>query len=106
MKNFSKIKIFAIAVLASFILFLLAYFYYKSESEQIINEKHQFLDAVTSIKLDQIIEWRKERISEAKFFPTIAKVIKHTVALNDNKYNEEAQQYFFNALMQFKARCV
>jgi hypothetical protein len=103
MKNFSKIKIFAIAVLTSFILFLLAYFYYKSESEQIINEKHQFLDAVTSIKLDQIIEWRKERISEAKFFPTIGKVIKYTVALNENKYNEEAQQYFFNALMQFKA---
>ncbi len=103
MKALSKLKIGFIILAASLVLFLLAFFYYKSESGQIIKEKHEFLEAVTNIKLEQIVKWRTERIDEAEFFPTIGRIIKYTVALNENKNNQEAKNYFSNTFLQFNS---
>ncbi len=102
MKRLNKFKIFFIITVASLLLFLLAFYYYKSESNAIIKEKHQFLDVITNFKLDQIADWKKERISSARFLPTIGKFIKYTAYLNENKNNTEAKQYFSSVLDQFK----
>jgi len=104
MKNFSKRQIFIVIAITSLVLFLLAFYFYKSESKQIIKEKHEFLDAITNIKLNEVIKWREERISEAKFFPTIGKIIKYTAALNENKNNKEAKNYFSSTLLQFQTK--
>jgi PAS domain S-box-containing protein len=104
MKAINKLKIFLIIVAASLILFMLAFFYYKSESESIIKEKHEFLSAITNLKLDEVVKWREQRISDARFLPTIGKFIKYTASLKSNKNNSEAEQYFSNALLQFKEK--
>jgi PAS domain S-box-containing protein len=101
-KTLSKLKIFFIIAATSFVLFLLAFYYYKSESGQIIKEKHEFLDAVTKIKLDQVADWKKERLSNAQFLPTIGKFIKYTSNLNSNINDFEAREYFSNVLLKFK----
>jgi hypothetical protein len=102
MKTLSKLKIGLIILAASLVLFLLAFFYYKTESGQIIKEKHEFLEAVTNIKLEQIVKWRTERIGDAEFFPTIGKIIKSTNELKVNKTNKDAYKYLSSTLKRFK----
>lgn len=102
MKAISRLKIGLIILAVSLLLFLLAFFYYKSESGQIIKEKHEFLKAVTNIKLEQIVRWRAERIDEAEFFPTIGKIVKSVSELKTNKNNKDAKQYFSSTLKRFK----
>ena len=102
MKNFSRRQIFIVIAITSLVLFLLAFYYYKSESGQIIKEKHEYLDAVINIKLDQVADWKKERLSSAQFLPTIGKFIKYTSNLNSNINDVEAKEYFSNVLLRSK----
>lgn len=101
MKSLNKHRVIAIMAFATIALILLAVFYYNSESEKIIKEKHDFLKAVSILQLEQIDAWREERVSDASYFTSLEKIISYSVALNKNKKDKEAIQYFTKTLNQF-----
>ena len=103
MKLLSKLNIFFIILITSVVLFLFAYFFYLFQSREIINERHEFLHAVTNLKLEQVTGWKKDRTADAQFFATIGKFITYTQDLNKNKNVSEANQYFSKTLKQFTA---
>ena len=103
MKKLSKLNIFLITLIASLVIVLFAFFYYKAETKEIIKDKHEFINAVTELKLEQLLQWKKERNADAKFFPTIGQFIKHTDYLNTNQNVKKANEYFSKTLRQFIA---
>lgn len=103
MKTLSKLNIFLIALGTSSVLMLFAFFYYQAETKEIVKDKHDFLNAVTELKLEQLLQWKKERNADAIFFPTIGQFIKHTDYLNTKQNVNKATEYFSKTLKQFVA---
>ena len=104
MIKFSKLQIITIAVASSIILSLAAYYYYHTETQNIKKEKYDYLNAIAMLKIDQIIKWKNERLSEAKFFPSVGRFIKSTVELSLNPDNNEAKDFLFKTLDPIKQR--
>jgi PAS domain S-box-containing protein len=97
-----KLRFFLVLFLASAILVSSAYLYYQSETNQIRTEENKTLSAINNLKLEQLSQWRTERIGQAKFFPTIGQFIRFTAHLSKNKNDKEAQNYFINLLQPLK----
>lgn len=104
MIKLSKWRIFLIAFAISILLGLVAYYYYFSETKRIHQEKYEYLNAISALKIDQIIKWKDERISEAKFFPTVGKFIRSTAFLIADPGDTIAKNYLFNTLLPIKER--
>ncbi len=102
MKDVKRKDIIGIAILIILVITILSIYYYNSESEKIDHDKQEYLKAINELKIDQIVQWRKERLSTAKFFPTIGKLIKHTEELRKNQNIGEAKSYFNKSLLPFK----
>lgn len=66
-KNF-KLQLIGLSILISLALVFACYFYYTHEKKIIKSEKHDNLRAISEIKVTQLIQWHKERLSEANFF--------------------------------------
>ncbi len=103
MKKYSKTKLFLIVIIASISLLFSAYFYFENEQKEIVKEKYGFLQAVTGVKLEQLVSWNKKRISDAKFFALIENVVKYTEQLIKNKDDKEAVSYFIKTQKRFIA---
>ena len=101
MKTLSKLNILLIVIIASIVLLSVAFLYYKAESRAIVKEKHEFLHAVTNLKLEQVQNWKKSRTNDAKFFPTIGQFIKYTDYFSKSTNTSEAKTYFSKTLKQF-----
>lgn len=66
-KIFSKKShIFIVAAIVAVILSTGGYFYYSYSTQHIRNEKINNLKAITILKCNEIVQWRKERIADAK----------------------------------------
>ena len=104
MIKFSKLHIITIALVSSIIMGIAAYYYYQSETQIIRKEKYEYLNAIASLKIDQITKWKNERVSEAKFFPAMGKFIKSTVELSSNSNNPEAKDFLLETLIPIKER--
>lgn len=102
MLNLSKIQIFFSAIIAGIILVIAAYYYYQFETSSIQKEKYEYLNVVANLKIDQITKWQFERLSEAKFFPSVGKFIKSTVFLSEDKGDKEARSYLVKTLLPIK----
>jgi PAS domain S-box-containing protein len=61
-----KHHIFIVSAITIAILSLGGYFYYNYSAKQIRTEKENDLLAITKLKNNQIVQWRKERIADAK----------------------------------------
>lgn len=82
-----------------FFLFILSslligggYAYYKEESKRIRNEKYLYLKTVTDFKIDQILEWRKERLADAVHFsssPLYVGALENLIKSRDKKLEDE-----------------
>lgn len=46
-------------------ILLLGYIFYRSQRERLVAERRDNLEAISSLKIDQIIQWYNERISDA-----------------------------------------
>ncbi|MCF8231188.1 MAG: PAS domain S-box protein [Bacteroidales bacterium] len=66
----SRKHVVGLIVLFSLLLVAGGYFYYKYKTREIRQEKHQDLATIAKMKAGQINQWRKERMSEVKFFST------------------------------------
>ncbi|RPI63802.1 MAG: hypothetical protein EHM44_04365, partial [Ignavibacteriales bacterium] len=104
MKNISKWQIVIIAIAAIIVLSAAAIYYYYTETKAIRKEKYEYLNAIANLKIDQISKWRNERLSEAKFFPTVGRFIKSTVLLSENPNDKEAKTFLMQTLNPIKQR--
>ena len=55
-----------IFIFLTLVLSVAGYLYYQNQKEQYKTQKHTELAAITKLKVKQIVEWNKERISDAK----------------------------------------
>ena len=104
MKRFTKLQWLLILIIVAFILSLVAYYEYKSETDQIRKEKFAYLEAVANLKVDQITRWRSERLSEAEFFPSRDNVKKAVIALSNNKNDAYSLRYLDETLRPIQQR--
>lgn len=63
-----KYKLATVTVALSIILILGGILYYKEERKKTQTEKYNELNAIAKLKIEQIGQWRKERLSEVVFF--------------------------------------
>ena len=100
--NSSKWPFIIVSILISAILVTSAFIYYQSKTKEIREEKNQTLAAINHLKLDQLVQWRVERIGQANFFPTMGQFIRYTDWLTKNRNNKEAYDFFFNLFEPLK----
>lgn len=104
MIKLSKWRIFLIAFAVSIFLSVVAFYYHHTETKKMRLEKFEYLNAISTMKIDQILKWKEERLSEAKFFPTIGRFIKSTAFLIANPGDSTAKNYLLNTLLPIKER--
>ena len=104
MDRFSKWHLFFIVLFIGIIFSSIGYYLYKTESVEIRKEKYTYLDAIANLKVDQLTKWKTERLSEAKFFPTMGKFIKSTITLSSDINNKESKDFLTQTLLPIKER--
>lgn len=104
MIKLSKWRILLFVSAISIFLGVSAYYYYYTEKNRIHKEKYEYLNALSELKMDQVIKWKDERLSEAKFFPTVGKFIRSTAFLIANPDDSIAKNYLLNTLLPIKER--
>lgn len=96
---FSEKKyIFYLIGLISLFILLIGYFIYSSETNSLLQEKHNEINAIADLKGHQIVQWRGERLSEARFFSTNELFIKNTKDLLLKNDTTRLHKYFYSTL--------
>lgn len=77
-----------------FFIFIIAgsYLYFRYERNSIRQEKYAYLKTITDLKVDQITQWRKERLSDAQVFtksPFLRKSYQRWIISKDNSSKED-----------------
>jgi len=80
------------------VLSLASYFFYKNETDTIKKQKYAELEAIATLKISQIIEWRNERLSDIDFFSRNTIFIQKTEALLSGNDKHNLQEYFASTL--------
>jgi len=65
-KEFSKGRLILMGLLVLVIIITGSMFYYNYQSSEITREKYEELEAIAELKIDQLVQWRNERISDIK----------------------------------------
>ncbi len=65
-----KYQLILISCLVSILVLLTGLLYYKDEKKTTRQEKYNELQAIATLKSNQLSQWHKERMSEARFFST------------------------------------
>ncbi|MFA6598219.1 MAG: PAS domain S-box protein [Ignavibacteriaceae bacterium] len=63
-----KWHILALTIVISIIIILGAYTYFSYEKQAILTERHNELKAIVELKISQIVEWNKERLTAIRIF--------------------------------------
>ncbi len=87
----------------SILLIVGAYQYYILEKDRIRRDKINDLSAITNLKIKEIVQWHKERKSEAEYFSEGSTFINYTKELNININEIQAKKYFTKSLEHIKA---
>lgn len=104
MKRLTKLHWLLISLIVAVIFSSIAFYIYKSETEQIRNEKFAYLNAISNLKIDQLTKWRTERLSESEFFPSRDNVIRSTINLSKNKNDQASIKYLDETLRPIQQR--
>jgi len=86
-KHFKKQIVF-LSIIASLVVLLIAFYYYNSQREIIKTETHQDLKAISEMKVAQLVQWRKERLSEAYFFTALSPNKDYAINIAKGSYND------------------
>lgn len=101
--DFANKKNLILIVLTSILfLFIIGITYYLIEEKSLKEEKYKELSTIAKIKLEQITDWREERVYEAVFFAKIDRLIKSTQGLINNRNNSEIKNYLQELLYPTK----
>lgn len=104
MKRTNKLRWVLIAIIIALVFSSIAYYFFKTETNEIRGEKYAYLEAISDLKVDQVTKWRTERLSEAQFFPSVGRVIKSTVFLSKNKNDKESNTFLDETLRPIQQR--
>lgn len=86
------------AIIFSVIVLSGSYLYYKYEEENIRREKYSEIMAISKLKIDQLVQWKKERDSEASFFSGNAAFIQNSKKLIQTGFTNNLDLYFRSTL--------
>lgn len=76
-----------LALLISLFIMFTGYYYYRYEENRIRNEKYNELQAIARLKIDQIVQWKKDRTADTKSAAKSPIFIKAVEQLLQNKSN-------------------
>ncbi len=104
MKNKSiktiKKRTLLLTFIAIIILIISAgYYFYQIEENSIRKQQFNELSAIAQLKINQIIQWRSERLSEAEFFSTNQTFIHNTASLLAGRNKKLFEGYFAKTLL-------
>jgi len=86
------------AVIFSVIVLSGGYVYYEYEEENIRREKYSEIMAISKLKIDQLVQWKKERNSEALFFSGNYAFIQNTKTLIQTGLTNHLAHFFRTTL--------
>ncbi|HBO73988.1 MAG: hypothetical protein A2W97_10235 [Bacteroidetes bacterium GWE2_40_63] len=98
-KSFSY-RYFLIIVFLSLLVSIGGYYYYKYEKKLVSRQKYEELSAVAKLKVNHLVNWRQERLSEARFFSTNLPDIHNIVAIVKGKQTEQADEQLRSSLLR------
>lgn len=104
MNRFTKLYWLLIAIIVATIFSAIAYYFFKTEANEIRDEKFAYLAAIADLKTDEISNWYVERLSEVHFFPKVGKVIKSTAFLLGNTNENESKKFLDETLRPIQQR--
>lgn len=77
------------------------YYFYRSERQSIVSSRQSDLKAIAQLKVSQLEQWQKERLSEAVFFSTNQPLIEG--ALRIIKGDRSAEEYLRQSLSHIRS---
>ncbi len=99
----NKKNLILIVLTCILFLFVIGLIYYLVEEKALKEEKYKELSTIAKIKLEQITDWREERVYEAEFFAKIDRLIKSTQGLINNRNDSEIKNYLQELLYPTKS---
>jgi PAS domain S-box-containing protein len=63
------------------------YLYYRHQANTIREQKHTELQAISELKINQLVQWRKERIGDGRVFSTLPYLVREVDQWLQNKTN-------------------
>ncbi len=101
--NKSNKALFVLFFVMAVVIISGGYYFYRSERNNIRKQKFDELSAIANLKIDQLTQWRTERLSDAEYFASNDVFIKNTSDLLSGKNLVSTNEYFskiLNALKQ------
>ncbi|MFA6598395.1 MAG: PAS domain S-box protein [Ignavibacteriaceae bacterium] len=86
----------------SILLIVGGYLFYSSEEKSIRKEKYLEIQAVAELKISQIVQWRKEKIRQAKIASEERFLNGRIKLWTSNRQNLQAKKEILNRFAQFK----
>lgn len=86
---YKKSSILVLIIILSSLLIIGGYIFYKYEEESIRETKYEEIKAIAALKIDQILNWRLERLSEAEFFANSNSIKNLLIEKSNYKKNQE-----------------
>lgn len=93
----ARLLLVSLIVISTIILFL-SYWYYHVEKEAFINQKVDQLKSIAEIKIDQIVDWRNERNSDARYLSASLQVNESFHRLMEDPDNKAYRLELFSNL--------
>ena len=91
---FSKKKhFFQLIILLSILIATGGYTYYRYQAEEIKKNKYKDLENTAHLKMQQIIQWHKERMSEVVFFSENPNFISYISRMLNNEQDDAERNY-------------
>lgn len=94
-----KWQIISLICMLSILFMIGGYVFYRTETDIIRRSKYEEIKAIAELKIEQILNWRAERISEAEFFANDGDIKK---LLLDKRNLSENQKIFEENLLSIK----
>lgn len=71
-----RFQLGVLVIAISLLAMVVGVYYYRHEKRVVISEAYKDLDAIANLKQNQIVQWQRERLSEAVFFSTNESLVK------------------------------
>lgn len=90
--------LFLSLVLINLTIILISLWYYRVERDAFIAQKIDQLNSIADIKIDQVVDWRNERYSDARYLSVSPQIIESFHSLKHNSANPELNLRLYNSL--------
>lgn len=85
-------------VVVNLLIILASLRYYRIEKNSFIGQKTNQLEAIAESKVNQIAEWRNERISDARYLSYSPQINENSILLSADPGNRDTREKLYNTL--------